>query len=151
MDVVPKVFNLLRVPDFQMSFRYCMAHCSDVIMSSMAPQITGVSIVCSTVCSDQRKHQSSALLDFVRGIHRSRVNSLHKGPVTRKIFPFDDVIMRSARKIATAVTTGPHVPLHVSRRHTCSISIICGVYCAQKCAHLALKRTCTRNCVQWNR
>ena len=35
-------------------------------------QITGVSIVCSTVCSgaDHRKHQSSASLAFVRGIHR---------------------------------------------------------------------------------
>ena len=31
-------------------------------------------------------------LAFVRGIHRWSVNSLHKGPVTRKMFPFDDVI-----------------------------------------------------------
>ena len=30
---------------------------------------------------------------FVRGIHRWPVNSPHKGPVTRKMFPFDDVIM----------------------------------------------------------
>ena len=29
----------------------------------------------------------------MRGIHRSPVNSPHKGPVTRKMFPFDDVIM----------------------------------------------------------
>ena len=43
--------------------------------------------------TDQRKHQSSALLAFVRGIHRWPVNSPHKGPVTRKMFPFDDVIM----------------------------------------------------------
>ena len=43
--------------------------------------------------ADQRKHQSSALLTFVRGIHRSPVNSPHKGPVTRKMFPIDDVIM----------------------------------------------------------
>ena len=43
--------------------------------------------------ADQRKHQSSALLAFVRGIHRWPVNSPHKWPVTRKIFPFDDVIM----------------------------------------------------------
>ena len=28
------------------------------------------------------------------GIHRSPVNSQHKGSVTRKIFPFDDVIMK---------------------------------------------------------
>ena len=43
--------------------------------------------------ADQRKHQSSAPLAFVRRIHRGSVNSPHKGPVTRKMFPFDDVIM----------------------------------------------------------
>ena len=68
---------------------------SDVIMSTVASQITSVSIVYSTVCSgaDQRKHQSSASLAFVRGIHRWPVNSPHKRPVTLKMFPFDDVIM----------------------------------------------------------
>ena len=52
------------------------------------------SLVCSNVCSgvDQRKHQSSASLAFVREIHRWPVNSPHKRPVTWKIFPFDDVI-----------------------------------------------------------
>ena len=30
---------------------------------------------------------------YVRGIYRSPVNSPHKGQVTRKMFPFDDVIM----------------------------------------------------------
>ena len=44
--------------------------------------------------ANQRKHQIFALLVFVRGIHRSPVNSQHKGPVTRKMFPFDDVIMK---------------------------------------------------------
>ena len=70
-------------------------HYSDVIMSAMASQITGVSVVYSTVCSgsDQRKHQSSASLVVVRGIHRSPVNSPHKGPVTREMFPFTNVIM----------------------------------------------------------
>ena len=43
--------------------------------------------------TDQRKHQSSASLAFVWGIHRGPVNSPHKWPVTRKMFPFDDVIM----------------------------------------------------------
>ena len=43
--------------------------------------------------ADQRKHQSSASLAFVRGIHRWSVNSPRKGPVTRKMVPFDDVIM----------------------------------------------------------
>ena len=72
-----------------------ITHYSDVIMRAMASQITSVSMICSTVCSDadQRKHQSSASLAFVRGIHRWSVNSPHKGPVTRKMFPFDDVIM----------------------------------------------------------
>ena len=57
-------------------------------MSAMASQITGVSIDYSTVCSgaNQRKHQSSASLAFVRGIHRWPVNSPHKGSVTRKCF-----------------------------------------------------------------
>ena len=70
-------------------------HYSDFIMSTMASQITSFTIVHSTVYSgeDQRKHQSSASLAFVRGIHRWPVNSPHKGPVTRKMFSFDDVIM----------------------------------------------------------
>ena len=69
-------------------------HYNDVIMSAMASQITSVSIVCSTVCpsADQRKHQSSASLAFLWGIHQWPANSPHK-PVTWKMFPFDDVIM----------------------------------------------------------
>ena len=68
---------------------------SDVIMSTMASQITSLPIVYTTVHSgaDQRKHQNSASLAFVRGIHRWPVNSPHKRPVTRKMFPFDDVVM----------------------------------------------------------
>ena len=64
------------------------------IMSAMA-STTSISIVCTAVCSDadQRKHQSSASLTFVRGIHQWSVNSPHKGPVTRKTFPFDDNII----------------------------------------------------------
>ena len=61
----------------------------------MASQITSLMIVRSTVYSgaDQGKHQSSASLAFVWGIHRGPVNSPHKRPVKRKMFPFDDVIM----------------------------------------------------------
>ena len=70
-------------------------HNGDVIMGAIASQITSLSIVYSTVYSDadQRKHQSSASLVFVWGIHQGPVNSPHKWPVTRKMFPFDDVIM----------------------------------------------------------
>ena len=69
----------------------------DVTMGGIASPITSLAIVYSTVYSgaDQRKHQSSASLAFVRGIHRWPVNSPHKWPVTRKIIPFDDAIMKA--------------------------------------------------------
>ena len=72
-------------------------HYRDVTMSAMAYQITAVSIVCLTVCSGtvQRKHQSSASLAFMKGIHQWLVYSPHKGPVTQKMFPFDDITMTS--------------------------------------------------------
>ena len=59
------------------------------------PDNTSHTIVYSTIYSgaDQRKHQSSMPLAFVSGIHRSPVNSPHKGPVTLKMFSFGDVIM----------------------------------------------------------
>ena len=74
---------------------------SDVIMGSIASQITSLTIVCSSVNSgaDQKKHQSSASLAFVRGNHRRPVNSPHKGSVTRKLFPFDDVIIHCIWRI----------------------------------------------------
>ena len=72
-------------------------HYDDVIMSTLASKITSLTVVYSTIYSgaDQSKHQSSASLAFVWGIHRGPVNSPHKWPVTRKMFPFDDVIMRN--------------------------------------------------------
>ena len=74
---------------------YLTVHYGDVIMGAIASPITSLTIVYSTVYSeaDQRKHQSSASLAFVRGIHQGPVNSPHKWPVTRKMFPFDDVIV----------------------------------------------------------
>ena len=74
----------------------CNTYYNDVIMSAMASQITGVSIVYSTVCASagHRNYQCSASLAFVSGIHRSPVDSTHKGSVKRKIFPFHDVIMK---------------------------------------------------------
>ena len=64
-------------------------------MGTMASQITSLTIVYSTVYSgtDQRKHQRSASVAFVRGFHQWPVNSPHKGPVTQKMFPFDDIII----------------------------------------------------------
>ena len=73
------------------------SHYDDVIMGTMASQITSLTIVCSTVYldADQRKHQSSASLTFLREIFRLPVNSPHKWPVTRNMSPFDDVIMHT--------------------------------------------------------
>ena len=85
-----------------MVYNHSWIHYNDVIMGAIASPITNLTLVYSTVYSDadQRKHQSSASLAFVRGIHRgpgnspqSPVNSPHKWPVTRKMFPLDDVIM----------------------------------------------------------
>ena len=63
----------------------------------MVSQIASRTIVYSTVYSDadQRKYISSALLAFAWEIHRGPVNSPRKWPVTRKMFPFDDVIVYS--------------------------------------------------------
>ena len=85
-------------------------HYDDIIMNAMASQIT---IVYSIVYSgaDQRKHQGS--LTFVRGIHRSPVNSQHKGPVTQKMFPFDDVIMEK------------HSNVHINNSPLQSIHYVC--------------------------
>ena len=69
-------------------------------MGAMASQITSLTIIYQTVYSgaDQRKHQSSASMTFVRGIHRWPVNSPRKWPVTWKMFSLDDVIMFMSSK-----------------------------------------------------
>ena len=68
-------------------------------MTMLASQITSLTVVYSIVYSgvNQRKHQSSASLAFVLEIHRGPVNFPHKWPVTRKMFPFDDVIMNDGQ------------------------------------------------------
>ena len=100
---------------------FSAAHYIDVIMTTMASQITSLTVVYWTVHSgaDQRKHQSSASLAFVRGIHRGPVNSPHKWPVTRKLIPFDDVIMNSESCICGNTLThwGRDIMATFCRRH----------------------------------
>ena len=88
-------------------------------MGAIASQITSLTIVFSTVYldTDQRKHQSSPSLDFVRGIHRRPVNSPHKWPVTRKIFPFDDFIMSNTAPPPPPPPPPPPAPPH-THTHT---------------------------------
>ena len=63
--------------------RFSLYHYSDVIMRTMASQITSLTVVYSNVYSgaDQMKHQSSTSLTFVGGIHWWPVNSPQKGTV----------------------------------------------------------------------
>ena len=123
--IIPVVFTLLRPTPVTvvlgpLAWRKVHYHFCDVIMGAMAPQITSRTIVYSTVYSgaDKRNHQSSASLAFVRGIHRLPVNSPHKWPVTRKMFPFDDVIMSRFNDAhpwshwAVAQLPGNHRSLH---------------------------------------
>ena len=68
-------------------------HYSDVIM--MVSQITGVSILCSTVCSgaDQKKISKFCVTGLCEGNSPVTSGSPHKQPVMQKVFPFDDVVM----------------------------------------------------------
>ena len=96
-------------------------HCSDIIMSTMASQITSILTVCLAVCSDpdQRTHQSSTSLVFVRGIHWWPVNSPHKGPVMWKKLPFDDVII-CIQLVSSSTIPGDPI--------TCQCQIISGQF-----------------------
>ena len=94
-------------------------HYDDVKMGTMASQLASLTIIYSIVYSgtDQRKHQSSASLAFVQGIHRGPVNSPHKGPVTRKIFPFDDVFMNQDWFQLTILTLMPECSVWMGLYH----------------------------------
>ena len=70
-------------------------HYIDVIMTTMASQITSLTVVYSNVYSDadQKKTSKLRVTGLCVGKSPGPVNSPHKGPVRRKMFPFDDVIM----------------------------------------------------------
>ena len=107
-------------------------------MGVMASQTTSLTIVYSTVYSsaDQKKHQSSASLAFVRRIHRWPMNSLHKWPVTRKVFPFDDVIMIFGIFASTSL-----FQMNVARPHSCFPKLIYSTpyYYLEICTLLCLR------------
>ena len=95
-----KIFESISVghnenSSFVLSLYVILHHYCDVIMGAMASEITSLTIVYSTVYSgaNQRKHQSSVSLAFGRGIHRGPVNYPHKWPLTRRMFPFENLGM----------------------------------------------------------
>ena len=87
-------------------------------MGAIASQIISITIVYSSVYygTDQRKHQSSASRAIVRGNYRGPINSPHKGPVARKMFPFDDVIMMISNATCCSVH-GHHWGYVMEGRH----------------------------------
>ena len=122
--------NVLTLQQFQSTWdwylvlivnTYALAHYTDVIMGAMASQLTSLTIVYSTVNANQRKNQSSASLAFVWGIHRWPVNSPHKGPVTQKMFPFDDVIMTLRQSTGTVTIAKLNMSSKLSFSKICSL------------------------------
>ena len=81
-------------------------HYIDIIMTTVASQITSLPVVYSIVYSgaDQRKHQGSASMALCAGNSPNPVNSPHKEPVTRKMVPFDDVIMGTCRVMSGMIS-----------------------------------------------
>ena len=95
-------------------------------MTMLASQIISLTVVYSIVYSgvNQRKYQSSASLAFVREIHRGPVNFPHKWPVTRKMFPFDDVIMcvpNISRMMYIYPCSGRLTVLYTAEYHSASV------------------------------
>ena len=119
------------------------SHYDDVIMDAIASQITSLTIVYSNVYSgaDQSKHQSSASLAFVWGIHRGPVNSPHKWPVTRKMFPFDDVIMKSGRRVL-------HVLLEFHDPITATVLLILRMFNHNFQYNSSIKAPCQNVCLK---
>ena len=98
----------------------CLWHYIDVIMTTMASQITSLTVVCSTVYSDadQRKHQSSAPLAFVWGIHRDRWIPRTKGQLRGKCFH----LMTSSWDVITSPCPRYMLLVHKSSSVLCSMN-----------------------------
>ena len=102
MEIQQTDIEFLIKPSLFVGFHYQLTpcilstrHCNDVIMGAMASRITSLTIV------------------NVRGINRWPSNSPHKGPVTREMFPFDDVIMiLRCDVIFPAVQQRPILPIY---------------------------------------
>ena len=85
LSLIHKIWNTLQLS----------VHYSDIIMSVMVPQITGVSIVCSIIGSgaDHRKHKALCHWPLWGELTSNWWIPCKKRPVTRQMFPFDDVFM----------------------------------------------------------
>ena len=109
-------------------------HYSDVIiLSAIGSQITGVSMVCSIFLFRCRPRKTSKLraTGLCGGIHWSPVNFPYKGSVTRKMFPFDGVIMIMLLPLSTGLMVPSILLICLSfLDHTQPVlAIICLLFC----------------------
>ena len=121
----------------------CAFHYSDLIMGAIASQITSLTIVYPTIYSDadQRKHQSSTSLAYVWVIHRGPVNSPHKWPITRKVFPFDGLIIDTPLNVH-CFSSSDKVAVMISHKYPRLSSTISDVYNG---INLALNKPATQS------
>ena len=111
-----------------------LVHYADVIMTKMASQITSLTIVYSTVYSDadQIKHQSSASLAFVWGIHRDRWIPRTKGQLRGKCFhlmtsSWDDNVLSHV-----LCFNGSWWFNRNQTKHNNPVCMFCGLYCSSQ-------------------
>ena len=109
-------------------------HYTDVILSVMASQITGVSIVCFTVCSgaDQRKTQTLHVTGLCEGNLPVTYGFPSQRPSDAKMFPLDDVIMFLGKAIL-------HESVHEFHILVKSFSLLC-IYNIHLCIFIANER-----------
>ena len=90
--------------------RHRILHYTDVIMTTMVSQITSLTVVYFKRLFRRRAKKTSKLCvtGLCVGNSPGPVNSLHKGPVTRKMFPFDDVIMYCNMAYQTTLNTSAY-------------------------------------------
>ena len=132
------------------SFVSHVKHYIDVIMTTMASQITRLTVVYSIFYSgaDQRKHQISASLAFVRGIHRWPGNSPHKWSATRKMFPFHNVIMLMNMALSIPFGQG-YINVHMVTSSNESIFRITGHLCGEFTGPRWIRRTKVSDAELW--
>ena len=110
-------------------------HCNDVVMGVIASQITSCTVVYSTAYSKRRskKTPNSASPTFVKGIHRWMMNSPHRWPVTRKMFPFGDVIM--IIRLGSCMSTPQHQAILLTNVDLSAIEEWWLLKFASQCSH----------------
>ena len=91
-------------------------HYSDVIIDTVASQIASLTIVTQPFIQGQIKENIKALCHWLLWGDRWPVNSLHKAPVTRKMFPLGEVIMQR-NAVSHWLGANLELPLRLSRKY----------------------------------